>query len=132
MGKVTLIHLSHRCFANGSAQHPLWCCLRFGAAERSPRWGSVARREPSGAGAPGVVRRSGASRRFWSICKRLVFRLVKNFYVLQHKKLQKYLVSSQKMPNFALAFGNEATKIEKNDKNSNFFHKKFGQLKNCP
>ena len=81
--------------------------MRFGGCEVRWRWGSVAVGFGGGAGAPGVVRRSEASRRFRPVCKRLVFRLVKNFYVLQHKKLQKYLVSSQKMPNFALAFGNE-------------------------
>ena len=99
------------------------CGLRFGAAERSPRWGSVARWKPSGAGAPDVVRRSEASRRFRPICKRLYISKIKIFMLFSIKKLQKYLVSSQKMPNFALAFGNEATKIEKMTKIQIFFTK---------
>ena len=79
MGKVTLIHLSHRRFANGSAQH---LAALLSPVRRSEAFAAVGFGGEAGAERRGSARRGSAQRsvrRFRSICKRLVFRLVRIF-----------------------------------------------------
>ena len=89
MGKVTLIHLSHRRFANGSAQHlaALLSPVRRSGASAAVGFGGEAEAERRGSARRGSAQRSVPP--LSAYLQAPVYQQNKNFYVFQHKKVAK-------------------------------------------